>query len=69
VFAESGHDPARVRRTTSAAYVRPARRPAFSVLGHERWAAAGLAPMRDWRAMLHDMVSEGLHDAVSGGAR
>ncbi|MEU7871334.1 dTDP-4-dehydrorhamnose reductase [Dactylosporangium sp. NPDC049140] len=59
VFAESGHDPARVRRTTSAAYVRPARRPAFSVLGHERWAGAGLAPMRDWRAMLHDMVSGG----------
>jgi len=56
VFEEAGHDPARVRTTTSAAFVRPAARPAFSVLGHERWAAAGLAPMRPWRAMLHDMV-------------
>ncbi|GAA3452589.1 dTDP-4-dehydrorhamnose reductase [Dactylosporangium matsuzakiense] len=56
VFAEAGHDPARVRPTTSAAYARPAKRPAYSVLGHGRWAAAGLAPMRQWRAMLHDMV-------------
>jgi dTDP-4-dehydrorhamnose reductase len=52
VFAEAGHDPERVRRTTSAAYVRPAARPSFSVLGHDRWAAAGLAPLPDWRAML-----------------
>jgi dTDP-4-dehydrorhamnose reductase len=57
VFEEAGHDPDRVRRTTSEAFVRPAKRPAFSVLGHERWAAAGMSPMRDWRAMLHDMLS------------
>ncbi|MFG2041934.1 dTDP-4-dehydrorhamnose reductase [Dactylosporangium sp. NPDC048998] len=52
VFAEAGHDPARVRRTTSAAYARPAPRPSYSVLGHDRWAAASLAPMRPWRDML-----------------
>ncbi|WP_432973307.1 dTDP-4-dehydrorhamnose reductase [Dactylosporangium sp. CA-233914] len=52
VFAAAGHDPARVRRTTSAAYVRPAKRPSYSVLGHGRWAAAGLEPMRPWHAML-----------------
>ncbi|HEU5029962.1 MAG TPA: dTDP-4-dehydrorhamnose reductase [Spirillospora sp.] len=53
VFALLGHDPARVRATTSERFVRPAPRPAFSVLGHGRWAAAGLAPMRDWRDALH----------------
>nr|BFE56627.1 dTDP-4-dehydrorhamnose reductase [Dactylosporangium thailandense] len=55
-FELAGHDPARVRHTTSEAFVRPAKRPAFSVLGHERWAAAGMPPMRDWRAMLQDMM-------------
>lgn len=58
VFAEAGHDPARVRRTTSAAFVRPAPRPAYSVLGHERWAAAGLAPMRPWHAMLSAALAD-----------
>lgn len=53
VFALLGLDPARVRPTTSERFVRPAPRPAFSVLGHGRWAAAGLAPMRDWRDALH----------------
>jgi len=52
VFEELGHDPERVRPTTSDKFVRPAPRPAYSVLGHERWAAAGLAPIRDWREAL-----------------
>ena len=48
VFAGAGLDPERVRPTTSAAFARPAPRPSYSVLGHERWAAAGLAPMAGW---------------------
>ncbi|GAA1793806.1 dTDP-4-dehydrorhamnose reductase [Luedemannella flava] len=51
-FALRGLDPDRVRPTTSAAFVRPAPRPAYSVLGHDRWAAAGLAPLPDWRESL-----------------
>ena len=65
----AGLDPERVRRTTSAAYVTPGRAgPSYSVLGHDRWAAAGMAPMRDW----HSMLTAALHDpafaAVLGGA-
>ncbi|GAA4710475.1 dTDP-4-dehydrorhamnose reductase [Phytohabitans rumicis] len=51
-FALSGLDPDRIRPTTSDRYVRPAPRPAYSVLGHERWALAGLPPMEDWQTML-----------------
>jgi dTDP-4-dehydrorhamnose reductase len=52
VFEELGQDPSRVRETTSAAFVRPAPRPAWSVLSSAEWSAAGLTPLRDWRAAL-----------------
>ncbi|SRR5712691_3454092 len=42
-----------VRPTTSQAFKRPAPRPAYSVLGHHAWHAAGVAPIGDWRASLH----------------
>lgn len=65
VFALSGLDPARVRPTTSEHYRRPAARPAYSVLGHDRWQAAGLSPMPDWREMLTGALAErGLVSAV-----
>jgi dTDP-4-dehydrorhamnose reductase len=38
---------------TSAAYQRPAPRPAYSVLGHDAWAAAGIPPIGHWRDALH----------------
>ncbi|CAM5596175.1 dTDP-4-dehydrorhamnose reductase [Streptomyces canus] len=57
VFEQLGTDPERVRPTTSAAFVRPAPRPAYSVLGHDRWAAAGIEPIRDWREALTEAFS------------
>jgi dTDP-4-dehydrorhamnose reductase len=52
VFRLSGLDPERVRTASSADVVRPAQRPAYSVLGHDRWALAGLGPMRPWQDAL-----------------
>jgi dTDP-4-dehydrorhamnose reductase len=57
VFAGAGLDPDRVRPTTSERFVRPAARPSFSVLGHARWAAAGLAPMAPWDEQLTSALS------------
>ena len=53
VLEELGLDPERVRPTTSEAFERPAPRPAYSVLSHDGWAAAGLAPLPHWREALH----------------
>ncbi|WP_420117800.1 dTDP-4-dehydrorhamnose reductase [Micromonospora sp.] len=53
-FTLAGLDPDRVRPTTSDRFPRPAARPAYSVLGHDRWAEAGLPPLPDW----HDVLSD-----------
>lgn len=63
-FALHGLDPERVRPTTSEKFVRPARRPSYSVLGHDRWAAAGLGPMPDWHTELSAAIP-GLSAALS----
>jgi dTDP-4-dehydrorhamnose reductase len=41
-------DPARVRESTSAGYLRPAPRPAYSVLGHRTLEHAGVDPIGPW---------------------
>ena len=46
--AAAGLDPQVVRRTTSADFVRPAPRPAFSVLGHDGLTRAGVTPIGAW---------------------
>jgi dTDP-4-dehydrorhamnose reductase len=63
IFAENGLDPERVLPTDSAAFVRPAPRPAYSVLGHDAWSRAGLTPMRDWREALHAATVAGVFGA------
>jgi len=59
VFRLAGLDPERVRPTDSAAFVRPAPRPAYSVLGHDGWAAVGVPAMRPWRDAIAAAIRSG----------
>jgi dTDP-4-dehydrorhamnose reductase len=62
IFRGLGLDPERVRPTTSDAFPLPAPRPAYSVLGHDAWRMARIAPLPPWReslaASLGDVVAE-----------
>ncbi|MGW1810420.1 dTDP-4-dehydrorhamnose reductase [Streptomyces sp. NPDC002078] len=68
IFRLLGADPGRVRPTTGTAFARPAPRPAYSVLGHDRWCRAGIEPIRDWRAALHTAFPA-LLDEKKGSSR
>jgi len=61
IFRLIGADPSRVIAVTSEQFVRPAPRPAYSVLGHDRWADVGLAEMRDWRLAISDAMERGFN--------
>lgn len=59
IFQLTGADPARVLAVTSEQFVRPAPRPAYSVLGHQHWAEVGLSEMRDWREAIAEAMERG----------
>jgi len=59
ILRDAGLDPDRITRTDSAAFTRPAPRPAYSVLGHAGWSRAGLAPLRPWDQALAEAVRTG----------
>ena len=52
VFRRAGADPGRVRPTTTDRFPRPAPRPSYSVLAHDRSLRAGVRSIEDWRDAL-----------------
>jgi dTDP-4-dehydrorhamnose reductase len=56
IFSLLGADPERVRPISSAQWGGRAVRPAYSVLGHGRWARAGLAPLPCWKDALRQAL-------------
>ncbi len=67
VVAAAGMAPALVAPTTSAAVVRPAPRPAWSVLGHDALRAAGLAPIGPWEERWAVAAPSVLADVAGAG--
>jgi dTDP-4-dehydrorhamnose reductase len=56
IFKLSGADVNRVIPVSSSEYLRPAKRPSYSVLSHDSWATTSVKPMRDWRIALMDAM-------------
>jgi dTDP-4-dehydrorhamnose reductase len=56
IFKLAGQDVARVVPVSSSEYPRPAKRPSYSVLGHDAWAKTTIEPMRDWRIALAEAM-------------
>ena len=68
VFAAAGADPERVRPCDSAQFVRPAPRPAYSVLSSRAWTEAGLTPLPGWREGLAAALADrDLSDSAEPG--
>jgi dTDP-4-dehydrorhamnose reductase len=63
IFSAAGLDPQRVLPTTSESFVRPAPRPAWSVLGHDEWDRHGLPMPRHWREAFQDAWDSVLRDS------
>ena len=56
IFELMGEDLNRVIAVDSSRFPRLAKRPAFSVLGHDHWISEGLTPMRNWQDALEDAL-------------
>ena len=52
IFRLVGADVSRVEPTRSDLFPRSAKRPAYSVLGHDKWIGSGVKVMRDWKIAL-----------------
>ena len=56
IFNLAGADVSRVIPVSSSEYLRPAKRPSYSVLSHDAWAKTSVEPMRDWRIALKEAM-------------
>jgi len=56
IFKLAGTDVGRVTAVSSSEYPRLAKRPSYSVLGHDSWANTSVKPMREWRIALADTM-------------
>jgi dTDP-4-dehydrorhamnose reductase len=56
IFKLAGADTNRIVPVSSSEYLRPAKRPSYSVLSHDKWDTVGIAKMRDWKLAMNDSI-------------
>jgi dTDP-4-dehydrorhamnose reductase len=66
IFALVGADPKRIVAVDSSRFPSSAKRPGYSVLGHDRWLDEGLDPMRNWQDALEDALPAILKEINQG---
>jgi dTDP-4-dehydrorhamnose reductase len=67
IFSMAGADINRVVPVSSSEYLRPAKRPSYSVLSHNEWSKTSIAPMRNWKLALALVMPEIISSVKSEG--
>ncbi len=56
IFKQADADVSRVIPVSTLEFPGPAKRPAYSVLGHDAWAGTSVPPMRNWKIALEEAM-------------
>jgi len=56
IFRLAGADVSRVIPVSTSEYLRPAKRPSYSVLGHDAWRDTSVPVMREWKIALAEAM-------------
>jgi dTDP-4-dehydrorhamnose reductase len=56
IFKLAGAEDSRVSPVPASEYPRTAKRPSYSVLGHEKWGITSVPPMKDWKIALSEAM-------------